>query len=534
MYSETTLAANLAALERAQGSRPAFAPLDPERTRAVPDASAGLRLELRSGEGAWIPFDGASTARFPRQLFVIGPGLGAVLDAIEQAGAPTRVVALEPDPGVAVLMLARRDWTRWFEQGRLRLLTGPEYRGAAGCGRHVDVSEPPTVIASPRLADHRPADVAAAQAVATRIISEAEANADARKRFAGRYLLQSLANLPVIAREGDAAALDGLFAGAPAVIVGAGPSLDRNLPALAALQDRAVIIGADTALRPLLAGGVRPHIMVGVDPAEQNARHLAGVDRLQDVWLAGEGSLHPTAFEGFAGRTFVFKVSQHDPWPWLAATGLDRGTLRAWGSVVTSAFDLALRMGCDPIVFAGLDLSYPVRQPYCANTIFDATWREAIATYGCTWEALVDDYFNRVPDLHMPDVHGAPVRTSPPLVAFRDWIREQIAGDESRRFVNATGAGILHGPGLGQWSLHDVLADAPPIGPRIREQLRAAHAGSRAVASRLRAAVEGLARHIDRPRSARIVGRWIDFTAGAVTRGEIRDQLTAALPSLRA
>jgi hypothetical protein len=532
VLSEAVLAANLAALERAQGTPPAFAALDPGRVRAVPDASAGLRLELKTATGAWLPFEGPAATVFPRQLFVIGPALGAVLDTIERAGATTRVVALEPDPGVAVLMLARRDWTRWFEQGRLRLLTGPDYIGAANCGRHVDVSTPPTVLASPQLADHRPAEVAAARAVAGRIISEAQANAAARRRFAGRYLLQSLDNLPVIVREGDTASLDGLCAGRPAVIVGAGPSLDRNLPALSALQDRAVIVGADTTLRPLLAGGVRPHIVVGVDPSDTNARHLAGVPGMDDVWLAAEGSLHSSAFAGFAGRTFVFKVSHHEPWPWLGTLGLDRGTLRAWGSVVTSAFDLALRLGCDPVVFAGLDLSYPVRRPYCANTIFDRTWHEAIATYGCTWTQLVDDYFSRIPDLRMPDVHGAPVPTTRTLIAFRDWLREQIAADRSRRFINATGAGLLHGAGLAQASLRDALDGAPCIDQHVRAQLRAAHAASLARRRRLGSAIGDLVLDANRPRPSGLIARWIDFTAGTVTAGEIRDRLAAALASL--
>jgi hypothetical protein len=473
--------------------------------------------------------------RVPRQLFAIGfgSGLDAMLDEIERAGAATRVVALEPDPADARLMLARCDWTRWFAEGRLRVLAGPDYLGAADCARHVDVSQPPVVFTSLKLTSDRPSDAVAAQAVVARIISESEANAAARTRFAGRYLLQSLGNLPVIAREGNAAALDGLFAGCPAVVVGAGPSLDNSLPALAALQDRAVIIGADTTLRPLLAAGVRPHIMVGVDPAELNARHLAGVPGLDGIWLAAEGSLHPSAFEGFAGRTFIFKVSDHEPWPWLRSAGLDRGALRAWGSVVTSAFDLALRLGCNPIVFAGLDLSYPVRRPYCANTIYDDAWRGAIATYGCTWEAMVDDYFSRVPDLTLPDAHGVPVRTSPTLVAFRDWLREQIASETSRAFVNATGAGLLHGPRIAQAALEDMLPGAPAIDTWVRALLKAAHAGSRN-GVRLRPTAAALVTHPSRPRSARVIGRWVDFTASVVTAAEIRAQLAAVLPALPA
>lgn len=531
-FREKYLAANLAALEQAQGQRPTIAALSPERTRTVADDDAGVRLELHTPAGTWAALDSPVISAFPRQLIVIGPALGAVLDAVHQAGAPTRVLALEPDPGVAALLLARRDFTPWIAQGRLCVLTGPDYRGAMNCGRFVDVSVPPTVLVSPALAAHRTDEVTAARAVATRLIAEADANANARARFAGRYLLQTLANLPVIAREGNAASLDGLFAGRPAIVVGAGPSLDDNLPALAALQDRAVVIGVDTALRPLLAGGVRPHVVAGVDPAELNAQHLAGVAALDDIWLAAEGSLHPSAFSGFAGRTFVFKVSDHEPWPWLRTLGLDRGGLRAWGSVVTSAFDLAERMGCNPIVLAGLDLSYPVRRPYCANTIYDDTWRAAMATYGCTWEALVDDYFGRLADLRVPDLHGVPVLTTPHLVSFRDWLRQQVAADGSRRVINATGAGIMHGPRVAHASLHDALDGAAPLGRHVPDALRAAHAASVTRGHKLRPAVAGLVRHAKRPRAAQLVARWTEFAAGKVSAAQILDELAAVLPSL--
>lgn len=525
VFSETILAANVAALERAQAQRPTLARLDEARIRAVADGAGGVHLELRTSTGAWLPFRSPRLATWPRQLIVVGAALGEVLDDLERAGAATRVVLVEPDAGIAALLLARRDLTPLITSGRLCVLTGPDYGGAINCGRFVDVTAPPTLIVSGVLVAHRAADAAAGEAVARRLVAEAEANADARRRFAGRYLLQTLANLPVIAREGDAAALDGLAAGYPAVIVGAGPSLDDQLPALAALQDRAVVIGADTVLRPLLAGGVRPHLLAGIDPAELNARHLSGVTALDDVFLAAEGSLHPSAFTGFAGRTFTFKVSDHQPWPWLRAAGLDRGTLRAWGSVVTTAFDLAVRMGCAPIVFAGLDLSYPVRRPYCANTIYDATWREAMASYGCTWEQLVDDYFGRLADLRVPDLHGRPVLTTPHLVSFRDWLQQQTSADRSRQFVNTTGAGIMHGPGITHASLHDVLDGRAPIGAEVRGALRAA----RASGPSHEPLVGALRARLAEPAAAEVrdlLASWIEFTAGTVTVDEIRRALS--------
>ena len=470
----------------------------------------------------------------PTVLVVIGLGMGYLLDALEETTLPTRVLALEPLPGVARAMLARRDWTNWLTSGRLMLLVGPDFSGAAEAWSLFARPEcTKGVIMAPLIGREFPQAAARAKDKVRQILAGAQANEDARQKFAGRYLLQSLANLAVIGREGNVASLDGLFRGRPALVVGAGPSLDDNLPALAALQERAVIIGVDTTLRPLIAGGVRPHIIVAVDPAPLNAQHLTGVEGLTDIWLAAEVSLHPSVFGGFAGRTFVFKVSNHEPWPWLRTAGCDRGLLRTWGSVVTPAFDLALRMGCDPIIFAGLDLSYPVRRPYCANTVFDQTWSEAIALYGCTREQLVDDYFKRVGDLQRADLTGAPVLTSPHLVSFRDWLVEQTASDTSRRFINATGAGILHGARITQSSMHEALRSAPAIDRDVRDRLRSAHTSSLGNARRLRAAVAEMVAGIEEPQSARQVARWIDFTAGSVTAADVHDQVGAALNSLR-
>ena len=213
-----------------------------------------------------------------------------------------------------------------------------------------------------------------------------------------------------------------------------------------------MIVAADTALGPLTSRGVRPHLVVGVDSSALNARHLAAAEGSADIWLAAEGSLHPSALAPFIGRTFTFRVADHEPWPWLAASGVTRGELKAWGSVLTSAFDLARRMGCNPIVFAGADLAFTGMRPYCRGTIYDAVWQPYLDA-GCTWDQLMDDYFKRQPEIWQADIHGEQTRTAPHLVSFRDWLIEQMSVPSQTRYINATGAGILHGACIQQAGL---------------------------------------------------------------------------------
>ena len=154
--------------------------------------------------------------------------------------------------------------------------------------------------------------------------------------------------------------------------------------------------------------------------------------------------MDPAVFEQFQGRTFIFQVSQHHPWPWLRELGIERDTLRAWGSVATSAFDLAdTRMGCNPIIFTGQDLAYSEGRSYCRGTTWEELWAMWVARgdeLPAIWARSLE-----VPDAQtLDDIHGQPVVTTPPLVAFRDWIAQQAALlRRGRTVINATGGGIL-------------------------------------------------------------------------------------------
>ena len=359
MLSEHYLLGNLQALAATGTPAPPLGRVDAEELRIV-ERDGGVALAIRAADRQWVVLadddaGDASTIPVPdvTTVCVIGTRAGKRIDDIEARRSGIRIVAIEPDPTHALILLSSRDCRDAITSGRLVVLIGPDYPGASSSARRMDTSTKPLVLTDPLLAAHREASTRSAHATLERMLSEARANDDARRAFAPRYLLQTLQNLPVIAREGDTAALDRRFAGIPAVIVGAGPSLDEHLPELRRLSDRCLIVAADTALAPLETAGITAPVVVGVDPSEWNARHLAAPRRVDDTWLVAEGSLHPSVFTRFAGRTFTFEVSGHEPWPWFRTHGLTRGRLRAWGSVITSAFDLALRLGCDPIVFAG-------------------------------------------------------------------------------------------------------------------------------------------------------------------------------------
>jgi len=397
----------------------------------------------------------ASGAQF---IAVVGIGLGFLLDGLDRRGWKGRVLALEAERDTVLPLLARRDWRSWIGEGRLRVLVGPDFANASDCRTLFgDGSAEPRVLVNPVLGRLDTEAEARARAVVRRLHADARANAEARRTHGARYLLNTLANVRALATEGDVASLSGAFPGVPAIVVGAGPSLDRALCHLREAQHNAIIVTVDTALRPLLNAGVSPHLVVALDPGEANTRHLWNLPPCDDTFLVAEASMTPIALDHFRGRTFLFTVSDHQPWSWLAAHGQTRGKLRAWGSVLTSAYDLALRLGCDPVAFVGADLSFTNNQPYARGVAYEEDWRR-LGDWGVPLEQHWRDVMALWPHLEEPDIHGVPTRTAAHLVTFRNWLVEQIGREKGRTIVNATGGGILHGPGVAQRPLSEVVA----------------------------------------------------------------------------
>jgi hypothetical protein len=457
-------------------------------------------------------------------VIAIGPGLGYVLDAIARRSPSTRVVALEPLPEVLPHLLARSDLRPRIAAGCLLILGGPDYAGAEQAWRLIDLNGRIARIASPVLVREFGTLVLEANRVAERIVDGARSNAAARRALAGTYLLNTVRNIAAVATQADVRALFGAFVGTPAVVVAAGPSLDRTLHALRNRLDRAVIVAVDTAMRPLLHARIDPHLVVGVDPSEKNGRHLRNLPDPGRSWLVGEGSLVPDAYRAFANRAFLWRVGEHEPWPWLSEAGADCGSLAAWGSVLNSAFDLACRLGCNPIVLVGADLAYTDGAFYCRNTSFEDDWRqwntEELRRYAFS-EALKQR--ETVP---VRDVHGESVLSSRSFLLFRDWLVARAA-QSGRRVVNATGGGILYGPGIELAEFDTVPLDPIPGGSDgIRRQLAERWKTSTDVRRPARDRLAGALAGSTGP--ALPIDRWLAFAEGRVTADELADALAEA------
>lgn len=71
------------------------------------------------------------------------------------------------------------------------------------------------------------------------------------------------------------------FKEVPAIICGAGPSLEKNLTLLKEIKDQAIIFAGGSALNALQAKGITPHFGAGIDPNPTQAMRIRSTCHLE-------------------------------------------------------------------------------------------------------------------------------------------------------------------------------------------------------------------------------------------------------------
>jgi len=252
------------------------------------------------------------------------------------------------------------------------------------------------------------------------------------------YLSNALENIVALIEHPPIKRLFGAFRNVPGLVISAGPSLDKNIALLRVMEKHALLICVDTALGPLHRSGVRPHLVLAGDPSENNFKHLQGLGETGAA-LVAEPMTHPRIVSEFVGDKFIMSFNEV-LMKKLANLMGDFGIIKAWGSISTGAFDLARRLGCNPIVFVGQDLAFSYGRYYAHGTYQESRWLRELE-YPRTLDDVHSWRMAKENELEAVDIFGAPVRTSKALEAYRHYLNREIAETETL-VLNATEGGL--------------------------------------------------------------------------------------------
>jgi hypothetical protein len=244
------------------------------------------------------------------------------------------------------------------------------------------------------------------------------------------YIVQqnNLDNLPVVISDPGINVLENAFKDKPAVIVSAGPSLNKNIDLLAEAKNKSVIICVGTALKAMLAQGLHPDIVVTLDATELNYRLFTGLAPTEE-FLCYEPQTHDKIPPLFAGRRFVFNSFSSPFTTWLRELYGNKGYVDPGGSVAIAAFGIACLIGANPIVLIGQDLAYTGGYTHAKGTVYDG--RKADLT---TLNLHL---------LEVPAVGGGKVFTPRNMHTFLVRFEELFAQHNDRLVIDATEGGAL-------------------------------------------------------------------------------------------
>jgi hypothetical protein len=143
----------------------------------------------------------------------------------------------------------------------------------------------------------------------------------------------------------------------PAVVCGAGPSLERGLPAVTRYRERFALIAVDTALPILSAAGITPDVVVALEGQLANAYDFLPV-AAKEYLLVADLSSDPTTARLHRRRTWT--ITSFAPFTLIdrvAALPGVAATMPPLGSVGVAAVRYALDRGVSPLVCTGLDFA---------------------------------------------------------------------------------------------------------------------------------------------------------------------------------
>lgn len=210
----------------------------------------------------------------------------------------------------------------------------------------------------------------------------------------------------------------------PAIIVSAGPSLEKNISLLKECKDNFIIISGGRTLKSLSNIGVKPDF-IGVIDSGEVSYDLTKDYINTDTPLLFTNTTHEKILANHKGK----KIYNGATMDFIGyATGKQVEGMSTGGSIAHTCTEFAAYLGCNPIIFIGQDLAY-------TNDKLHAN----IAENNDKYKKL--EKINIKNSIFVDDIYGNKVRTNNLFYSFKVSLENIINKYPNITFINATEGG---------------------------------------------------------------------------------------------
>ena len=295
-------------------------------------------------------------------------------------------------------------------------------------------------------------------------------------------------NIPNLIKEPPLSSIKDFYKGQTAVVVSAGPTLDRNIETIKKYRNNIVLIVVGTAMKTLAKHGITPDFLCIIETYD-SSKQIEGLD-LSEVNFVTE------PFSNINLRKFKFKqIYSHisDNMPvnsfWSNIINENTEEYLSKGTVSYTALNVARILGCSKIVMVGQDLAYIEGQCYSK----DSAYKDLECRFNKEnnrWEITAKDFDSFADSLsnyperekrleaartrlknlnnslyYVKSIKGGQIPTESVYAAFIKPLSEFAQKFNDREFINTSleGAQI---DGYKNMPLEEALKDTKPISNR--------------------------------------------------------------------
>ncbi len=380
-------------------------------------------------------------------VVILGFGLGYILDEVisrlPQPGHSHQVLIIEPDARLLFHALHNRDLRGVLSDERIDWCVGmnPDQVGEtwslaldwAALNKLCIIEHPPSISRNAQYFERIKEKI-------RYFCQRSKGNLVTLMHNGIEFLTNNLLNMGAVVHFPGVGRLFEKFSGIPAIVVAAGPSLEKNVHLLSKVKGKFLIIAVDTAFRQLAIRGISPDIVCAADPSYENSLDFVGVEDEKEVILAFEPMSHPDIPRCFKGPKMLMTFGG-GILGWLEKFREPIGTLTCWGSIATTTFDMARRFGCDPIIFIGLDLSFQDGRLHARGSFSDDVLYSSLHPYTSLEHETVDYVSTR--GVHKyTGPNGGELFTDQNMQLYKGWFEDQFR-QTRQKVINATEGGIV-------------------------------------------------------------------------------------------
>ncbi|MDF2884897.1 MAG: hypothetical protein K0R54_5467 [Clostridiaceae bacterium] len=249
-------------------------------------------------------------------------------------------------------------------------------------------------------------------------------NNSQQKKWARNYVM----NLDYFNNTHPLEKLTQSFANKPAIIVGAGPSLEENIEALKLVQNKAVIAAVGSGAAILESHGIKAHIIGAMDGNKAEERIFNNLKYNADSMLFYSSQVYYTVPNLIKGSKFLMNQVEMDEYlhkklNWECSSRYSGPSI---ANVITNNLS---ELGCNPIIILGQDMCYSKNKLYADGAKHKKEF---------TKQQLENDpaYIKTVNN------KGEEVYTTPALMSFKYESEGIIKNHPKTVYLNGTNHGL--------------------------------------------------------------------------------------------